>query len=67
MFKSPYLQRVFDDVMKKDPFQPEFIQAVETFFLSMDDLIIHTPTIEKFAIMERLVEPERLVKFRITW
>lgn len=67
MFKSPYLQKVFDDVMKKDPFQPEFIQAVETFFLSMDDIIVHTPTIEKFAIMERLVEPERLVKFRITW
>lgn len=67
MFKSPYLQRVFDDVMKKDPFQPEFIQAVETFFLSMDELIAATPSIEKYAIMERLVEPERLVKFRVTW
>ncbi|MDY0210845.1 MAG: NADP-specific glutamate dehydrogenase [Acholeplasma sp.] len=67
MFKSPYLQRVFEDVMKKDPFQPEFIQAVETFFLSMDELIVHTPTIEKHAIMERLIEPERLIKFKVTW
>lgn len=67
MFKSAYLERVFNDVLKKDNGQPEFIQAVETFFLSMDDIISMTPQIEKFGIMERLVEPERLIHFRVTW
>lgn len=67
MFKSAYLERVFNDVLKKDNNQPEFIQAVETFFLSMDDIISMTPQFEKYGIMERLVEPERLVHFRVTW
>ncbi len=67
MLKSPYLQRVFDEVRNKDLNQPEFIQAVETFFLSMDELVIQTPSIEKNAVMERLIEPERFIQFKVTW
>ncbi|MFA5381388.1 MAG: NADP-specific glutamate dehydrogenase [Candidatus Izemoplasmatales bacterium] len=67
MLKSQYLQKVYASVSKRYNDQPEFMQAVEEFFESMDSLVEKEPNIEKFAIMERIVEPERTIKFRVTW
>lgn len=67
MLKSEYLQKVLNEIKKNDPNQLEFIQAVETFFLSIDEVIDHTPELERYAVIERLVEPERTIKFRVSW
>jgi len=67
LFKSGYLNRVFTDLTKRYHDQPEFLQAVEEFFGSMDSLVDKEPNIEKHSIIERIVEPERIIKFRVTW
>ncbi|MCX5774846.1 MAG: NADP-specific glutamate dehydrogenase [Firmicutes bacterium] len=67
MYKSKYLNDVFDGVKKKYANEPEFLQAVEEFFDSMDLLVEKEPGIEKNAILERIVVPERIVSMRVAW
>jgi len=67
LYKSQYLNEVFKSVSDRYATQPEFLQAVEEFFDSMDSLVDKEPNIEKFAIMERIVVPERTIEFRISW
>ena len=67
MYKSNYLNTVFASVSKRYSYQPEFLQAVEEFFDSMDVLVEKDPNIEKNAILERLVVPERSIAFRVSW
>lgn len=67
MFKSDYLSNLFEETKIRYAKQPEFLQAVEEFFDAMDPIVMEDPEIEKHAIMERLIEPERIVKFRVTW
>jgi len=67
LFKSEYLNDLFKSVSERNPSQPEYLQAVEEFFESMDYIVLNDDRIEKNAIMERLLEPERTVKFRVTW
>ncbi|MDZ4197083.1 MAG: Glu/Leu/Phe/Val dehydrogenase dimerization domain-containing protein, partial [Candidatus Izemoplasmatales bacterium] len=47
--------------------QPEFLQAVEEFFDSMDLLVQKDPSIEKHSILERITQPERMITFKVTW
>ena len=65
--KSEYLNRVLNDVIMKNPSEKEFIQAVKEFLSSLDDVVCTDPNIEKFAIIERLVEPDRLIMFKVPW
>ena len=67
MYKSEYLNRVLEEVKAKCGEQKEFISAVEEFFDSMDFLVEKDPNIEKYAILERLVVPERVISFRVPW
>jgi len=67
LYKSNYLNTVFASVSKRYSYQPEFLQAVEEFFDSMDVLVEKDPNIEKNAILERLVVPERSIAFRVSW
>ncbi len=67
MYKSQYLNEVFKSVSERYATQPEFLQAVEEFFDSMDSLVDKEPNIEKNSIMERIVIPERTIEFRISW
>ena len=67
MYKSNYLNRVLREVKAKNKEQKEFIAAVEEFFDSMDFLVEKDPNIEKNAILERLVVPERIITFRVPW
>jgi len=67
LFKSKYLNEVFTKLSDMYTAQPEFLQAVEEFFESMDPLVEKDPNIEKFSIMERITVPERVIKFRVTW
>jgi len=67
LFKSEYLNDLFKSISERNESQPEYLQAIEEFFESMDFLVLEDPNIEKNAIMERLIEPERTIKFRVTW
>ena len=67
MFKSKYLNDVYASLSQRYADQPEFLQAVEEFVTSMDVLVEKDPRIQKDAIIERMVEPERIIKFRVSW
>lgn len=67
MFKSTYLINVFADLQKRYNDQPEFLQAVEEFLTSIDLLVDKDPRIQQDAIIERMIEPERMIKFRVSW
>lgn len=67
MYKSNYLNALLADVKNKYSNEPEFIQAVEEFFDSMDFLVEKDPRIENNAILERIVVPERIIEFRVPW
>lgn len=67
MFKSEYLNELFKTVSKRNDGQPEYLQAVEEFFEAMDFIVMSDPKIQKYGIMERIIEPERIIKFRVTW
>lgn len=67
MYKSAYLNRVLADVKAKNPNEKEFIAAVEEFFDSMDYVVDADPAIERNGIMERLVVPDRVISFRVSW
>ena len=62
-----YVQRVIDLVKQKDPNQPEFIQAVTEVLTSLEPVLDAHPEYEQAKILERLVEPERVVQFRVPW
>lgn len=67
MFKSRYLQEVYEKVSKCYSHQKEFLQAVEEFFESMELIVEQDPNIEKYSVLERIVIPERIVSFRVSW
>jgi glutamate dehydrogenase (NADP+) len=67
MLKSTYLIKVFADLSKRYQDQPEFLQAVEEFLESLDLLVDQEPRIQQDAIVERILEPERIIKFRVSW
>lgn len=67
MLTNEYVQRVYQQVKKRDGDQPEFLQAVQEVFESLQPVISRHPEYEANGILERLVEPERVVKFRVAW
>ena len=64
---SSYVQKVLDDVKAKNANEPEFIQAVEEVLSTLAPVLEANPQYEKAAILERMVEPERTVMFRVPW
>jgi len=62
-----YAQRVIDLVKKRDPGQPEFHQAVIEVLESLEPALQRYPKYEQHRILERLVEPERQLMFRVSW
>lgn len=62
-----YVDRVIEAVKEKDPDQPEFIQAVTEVLKSLEPVIEQHPEYEKAKILERIVEPERIIIFRVPW
>ncbi len=67
MFKSEYLARVYDTVCKRDSSEPEFLQAVKEVLESLEPVVALNPKIEECGVLERIVEPERLISFRVPW
>ncbi|MGV8961464.1 MAG: NADP-specific glutamate dehydrogenase [Stenotrophomonas sp.] len=54
-------------VAKRDPYQPEFLQAVKEVFLSLWPFLQQYPHYTEHGLLERLVEPERVIQFRVAW
>lgn len=64
---SKYVQNVLADVKAKNPNEPEFLQAVEEVLLTLDPVLEANKQYEAAAILERIVEPERVIMFRVPW
>ena len=62
-----YITKVLNQVKEKNADQPEFIQTVEEVLGSLQPVIEAHPEYENHAILERLVEPERIIMFRVAW
>ncbi len=62
-----YVQNVLDQLVKKNADQPEFIQAATEVLNSLALVIERNPKYQEAALLERLVEPERQIMFRVPW
>ncbi|MBT1169799.1 NADP-specific glutamate dehydrogenase [Bifidobacterium sp. SO4] len=67
MLTNEYVKRVYDQVQKRDGDQPEFLQAVYEVLDTLQPVIAKHPEYEANGVLERLVEPERVIKFRVAW
>ena len=67
MLKSAYLQDVYSQVLRRDPDQKEFHQAVLEVLESLDRIIDSHPEYQQRGIIESFVEPERMIAFRVPW
>ncbi len=65
--KNAYVNRVWEEVKAKNANEPEFLQAVEEVLTTLDPVVAKMPELEPNAILERLVEPERVIQFRVPW
>ena len=65
--KNQYLIDVFETVKKRNPHEPEFLQAVTEVLESIEPVIDKRPDFVEAGIVERLVEPERQIIFRVPW
>ena len=66
-FKNEYLQKVYDDVVKRNPGEKEFLQAVAEVLESLEPVVEKRPDIVEAGIIDRIVEPERQIIFRVPW
>ncbi|RHW37657.1 NADP-specific glutamate dehydrogenase [Lysinibacillus yapensis] len=62
-----YINSVFEQLKLKNAHQPEFLQAVEEIFLSLIPVFEQHPEYIQHNILSRIVEPDRIVSFRVTW
>ena len=67
MLTNEYLQRVYAEVERRDANEPEFLQAVREVFESLQLVVDKHPEWEKAGLLERFVEPERVLEFRVPW
>ncbi|MBQ6856656.1 MAG: NADP-specific glutamate dehydrogenase, partial [Lachnospiraceae bacterium] len=64
---SKYIERVLAEVREKNAHEPEFLQTVEEVLESLAPIVDAHPEYEKIALLERMVEPERTIEFRVPW
>ncbi len=66
-FTNEYLKGVMDKVIARNPGEPEFHQAVEEVLLSLEPVVAVRPELIEKGVIDRIVEPERMVSFRVSW
>ena len=66
-FKNAYLAELMETVKKRNANEPEFHQAVEEVLLSLEPVIDRHPEFVERGILDSIVEPERIIKFRVPW
>ena len=64
---NEYLLQVYNNIKEKDKNEPEFLQAVYEVLNSIEPYVNEHPELEKNGIIERFVEPERIITFRVPW
>ena len=64
---NAYISSVIENVKKKYANEPEFIQAVEEVFSTLEPVVNAHPEYEKMDLLSRMVEPERMFTFRVCW
>ena len=64
---NAYIQEVIEKVKARNPGEPEFIQTVEEVLTSLEPVINQHPEYQEMGLLERMVEPERQIMFRVTW
>ena len=62
-----YVESVLADLIAKNPAQPEFHQAATEVLNTLKPVIDQNPQFEKAGLLERIVEPERQIMFRVPW
>ncbi|MBO5090367.1 MAG: NADP-specific glutamate dehydrogenase [Clostridia bacterium] len=67
MLKSEYLKKVYADVEARNPGEKEFHQTVYEVLSSIEPVVESNPEYQKWGIIERMVEPERMITFRVSW
>ncbi len=65
--KNDYLLKVYNEVLKKNENEKEFLQAVFEVLNSIEAYVDEHPELEKTGVLERFVEPERIITFRVPW
>ena len=65
--QNEYLKKVYETVQKRNAGEPEFLQAVLEVLESLEPVINQNPAYEKAGVIERIVEPERMITFRVPW
>ena len=66
-FKNAYLAKVYDQVLTRNPNEPEFQQAVREVLESLELVVEKNPSLVDSGVIERMVEPERMILFRVSW
>lgn len=66
-FKSEYLASVYKSVCARNSSEPEFLQAVKEILESLEPIVERRPDLVKAGIIDRIVEPERFIQFRVSW
>nr|WP_321466315.1 NADP-specific glutamate dehydrogenase [uncultured Desulfobulbus sp.] len=61
------MEHILATVLQRDPDQEEFHQAIAEFLATVAPVLEKHPEFRKFALLERLVEPERMIVFRVPW
>ena len=64
---NSYVSKVLEETKKKNPNEPEYLQAVEEVLTSIEPVVEKHKEFEQLGILERMVEPERIITFRVSW
>jgi len=62
-----YIEKIYNSLVEKDPLQKEFHQAAYEVLSTIEPAIKKFSKYQEFAILERMVEPERIIQFRVPW
>ena len=66
-FQNKYIKKVYNDVKKRNAGENEFLQAVKEVLETIEPVIERRPDLQQAGVVERIVEPERMIQFRVSW
>lgn len=67
LLKNAYLKEIYDGLAKRNAHEPEFLQAAREVLESLESVVEQRPDLVAAGVVERLVEPERIISFRVSW
>ena len=65
--RNPSLQSLMECVVRRNPQEPEFHQAVREVLCSLEPLLVAEPIYLRSGVLDCLTEPDRIIKFRVPW